>query len=233
MAIPSQGLIVCKGCGARTVPHGTYKLWCDPCAKKKQVEYQRQYRNRQKAKPRVVTCKGCGALFDSSANGRVWRCPACTAQYQKDYAAKHKANLAKHSRNYRARLGDTYTAKMRQRRRDLLAQMTPEQAADFRKKEADKSARLNAAMRKEVFGAYGGYKCACCGEREPAFLSIDHVDNNGAEMRRTGVHSRGGTHFYQWLRKNGYPKGFQVLCMNCNVGKHRNGGICPHQSSKA
>lgn len=25
---------------------------------------------------------------------------------------------------------------------------------------------------------------------------------------------------------------FQVLCHNCNCGKYRNGGICPHQEAK-
>jgi hypothetical protein len=111
--------------------------------------------------------------------------------------------------------------------------MNAEQLAAFRLKEAEKSVRLNAALKLQVFEAYGGFKCACCGETEPLFLSIDHIDNNGSEMRRNGIHGRSGTQFYQWLRKNGFPDGFQVLCMNCNVGKHRNGGVCPHQSSKA
>ena len=87
-------------------------------------------------------------------------------------------------------------------------------------------------VRDLVYRTYGGYRCACCGETERMFLTIDHVANDGAEMRRNGTHSRGGTQFYQWLRKRGFPVGFQVLCMNCNVGKHRNGGVCPHQSGK-
>jgi hypothetical protein len=35
-----------------------------------------------------------------------------------------------------------------------------------------------------------------------------------------------------WRRcgqKHGYPEGFQVLCMNCNWGRYRNGGVCPHE----
>jgi hypothetical protein len=34
------------------------------------------------------------------------------------------------------------------------------------------------------------------------------------------------------LRKNGFPEGFQVLCANCNIGRHINGGICPHESNR-
>jgi hypothetical protein len=31
--------------------------------------------------------------------------------------------------------------------------------------------------------------------------------------------------------KQGFPDGFQTLCFNCNVGKYKNGGVCPHQST--
>jgi len=33
---------------------------------------------------------------------------------------------------------------------------------------------------------------------------------------------------YSWLKKNNFPKGFQVLCMNCNFAKGKL-GKCPHQ----
>lgn len=115
----------------------------------------------------------------------------------------------------------------------MIAKMNPSELAQFRKMEADKSKRLNAVLREEVFAAYGGYRCSCCGETERLFLTIDHVENDGARMRADGTHGRGGTQFYQWLRINGFPKGFQVLCVNCNYGKHRNGGVCPHKSGKA
>lgn len=77
-----------------------------------------------------------------------------------------------------------------------------------------------------VFSHYGS-KCACCGEQETRFLTIDHVNDDGFKWRGNG----NGQHknIYQWLVRKNYPDGFQVLCMNCNVGKHRNHGICPHQ----
>lgn len=232
MATPSQDLIYCKGCNQLAPPHKAHRLFCDTCAKAKQVEYQRQYRERQKAVPRIVECKGCGSQFDASHSGRTWRCPECSRKYLEQHRQRNRERHAQYSRDYRARQGDAYREKMTKRRADMLATMTPQEQAEFRKKEADKSIRLNAVLREQVFNAYGGYKCACCGETEPKFLTIDHIANDGAEMRRNGVHSRGGTPFYQWLRKNKFPDGFQVLCMNCNFGKHRNGGVCPHQSGK-
>lgn len=90
--------------------------------------------------------------------------------------------------------------------------------------------RVRRERRKdEAFQAYGGYVCACCGERERTFLQIDHVNNNGAEHRKQMGYTDGHGRIFRWLRKENYPPGFQVLCANCNWGKHMNGGTCPHQ----
>jgi hypothetical protein len=36
------------------------------------------------------------------------------------------------------------------------------------------------------------------------------------------------------VKRQGFPKDrFQLLCHNCNMGKHMNGGICPHQQKRA
>jgi hypothetical protein len=75
--------------------------------------------------------------------------------------------------------------------------------------------------------AYGGPKCTCCGETLFEGLCIDHVNGDGAKQRReTGTY--GGDGFYLWLKRMGYPPGFQVLCHTCNFAKG-NGDHCPHQ----
>jgi hypothetical protein len=81
-------------------------------------------------------------------------------------------------------------------------------------------------LRHEAIVAYGGYRCACCGADEALFLTIDHVNDGGNRHRR-----QVGTleQFFRWLAANGYPEGFQVLCSNCNLGRYRNGGVCPHK----
>jgi hypothetical protein len=82
-------------------------------------------------------------------------------------------------------------------------------------------------LRTEVIAAYGG-RCACCGEAEPQFLTIDHVANDGAAARRATGRS-GGKDTYVWLRKNGYPRNqFQLLCFNCNCAKG-GWGRSPHE----
>jgi hypothetical protein len=81
-------------------------------------------------------------------------------------------------------------------------------------------------MRHEAILAYGGYRCACCGITEPLFLTLDHVNEGGLRQRREVGAS---TAFFHWLKDNCYPPGFQVLCTNCNHGRYRNGGLCPHK----
>lgn len=83
-----------------------------------------------------------------------------------------------------------------------------------------------------VLGHYsdGTPKCACCGETHIESLTIDHINNDGAQHRKI-TECGSGTTLYLWLKKNGYPGEFQVLCMNCNWAKGRL-GYCPHDAPK-
>lgn len=72
-------------------------------------------------------------------------------------------------------------------------------------------------------------QCPKCNETNIKFLTIDHINNNGAEERRKLGYRGNGIAFYRWLKKHNYPEGYQVLCMNCNFGRQRNNGVCPHQ----
>jgi hypothetical protein len=66
----------------------------------------------------------------------------------------------------------------------------------------------------------------CCNTKEFLFLTIDHINNDGAKHRREAKFGS----IYPWLSKNDYPIGFQVLCMNCNWAKAKN-GTCPHKTN--
>lgn len=85
-----------------------------------------------------------------------------------------------------------------------------------------KRAALHAA-RIEGIAAYGG-KCACCGEAQTEFLTLDHINGRTEEPYRiTGLKA------WQRLKARGWPKdNFQVLCFNCNCAKGAY-GRCPHQ----
>jgi hypothetical protein len=78
--------------------------------------------------------------------------------------------------------------------------------------------------------AHYGSVCACCGESQPLFLTLDHKKGGGTQHRvalkrrtlQTWLRS-------QFLKKGRWPSGYQTLCHNCNCGRWRNGGKCPHK----
>jgi hypothetical protein len=111
---------------------------------------------------------------------------------------------------------------------------SPEKVRDYankyRKKNREKCQLLSKKSyekrRYEALCYYGGNppKCACCGETKIEFLSFDHINGGGLKhLRQIG---RGN--LMLWIRKNNYPKGFQILCHNCNFAKGHY-GKCPHQ----
>ena len=145
------------------------------------------------------------------------------------YRERNREKVRQRMRDWRAANKDKiqgYSKKLRDRK---FAESTLEEVAQIRAAEAEKTRKQQARTKDAVYAAYGGYICACCGETQPMFLSIDHVENNGAAERRSGAYKGGGSAFYGWLKKQGFPPGYQVLCMNCQVGKHKNKGVCPHQ----
>jgi hypothetical protein len=79
-------------------------------------------------------------------------------------------------------------------------------------------------LKAKVFDHYGDF-CKCCGETYHEFLTVDHINDDGAEHRRNVT---GTTSIYRWLVSNDFPSGFQILCWNCNAAKHFRDG-CPHQ----
>ena len=88
--------------------------------------------------------------------------------------------------------------------------------------------RARAQRKMALLSHYSGgdVKCACCGEREVAFLAIDHTNGGGNKHRKElGISS--GAEFYKWLVDSGFPDGFRVLCHNCNFAMGHYGS-CPH-----
>jgi len=80
--------------------------------------------------------------------------------------------------------------------------------------------------RSKLIAGYGGM-CACCGETEPNFLELDHVNGGGSKHFKV----RKPDSVYRDAVRAGFPPEYQLLCSNCNRGRQRNGGICPHQTA--
>ena len=56
-------------------------------------------------------------------------------------------------------------------------------------------------------------RCVRCGLKDIRALTIDHVNSDGHFHRRKNKH----TTIYRWLKRHGYPEGFRVLCMSCQI----------------
>ena len=77
--------------------------------------------------------------------------------------------------------------------------------------------------------------CRCCGENSHIeFLAIDHIAgkkemDSEPELVKLGYSSlKREKDLQYWIIKNNFPKGFQILCHNCNVAKGLY-GECPHE----
>lgn len=67
--------------------------------------------------------------------------------------------------------------------------------------------------------------CNCCGENFSInFLALDHIEGR-KKMGHKSSHT--GIKIYREIIKKDFPKGYQILCHNCNTAKFQL-GICPH-----
>lgn len=104
---------------------------------------------------------------------------------------------------------------------------------DLKRYHKHKSPRLAANKKRNqmakdaLYERLGGYICACCGETEKLFLTIEHKNGGGRKERR---YYGGNGRLYKALLKRDDLSGYEILCMNCNRGKYLNGGICPHKT---
>jgi ribosomal protein S27AE len=175
---------------------------CSKCGLLKPIEaFAIKRQKARKVEYRRRSCRECDRVSFLAAH-KDWR------DRNRDYVrGKSRENMAKWRNNLPS---------------SRLQALNDRQA----KSAVDRRERVKAA----VYLAYGGAKCACCGEDEPLFLSIDHVNNDGYTLRKQGQPT--GEGFYRRILREGCPPSYQVLCMNCNHGKARNGGICPHEAEK-
>lgn len=117
--------------------------------------------------------------------------------------------------------------KVNERRRKYFS------AIENKAKRKEYQAQHKKKLSKKVFDQYGN-KCACCGEDNPLFLEFDHVFNDG-KLERTKRTKTGRMKYDKraaLAKSLVTPKRYQILCSNCNRGKSRNGGVCPHKDVK-
>lgn len=159
-------------------------------------------------------CKKCGReQEDIEFEGRhPSRCKTCWRKYDKFWHAKM---LERH--------GADYYKKIRK-------EVHKRRLKKFGRKGLNEMAKANYHLRKsKIFDMYGGKSCAHCGTVDTRVLVIDHINNDGNQhrLKHLGSKTHAGVHTYNWIIRNKYPPGFQVLCHNCNWIKRLDGQRMP------
>ena len=142
-------------------------------------------------------------------------CKTCAHEYARTYYHK-----TKHDGKHRERT-KTYHTK-------ILSD--PQKKKLWYEKHKLRMRIQNRAIRLEVIRHYsnGLCVCACCGEKTFEFLAVDHLNGGGLKHRKIYEIKS----LANWLFRNGFPGGFQILCYNCNQAKAL-WGACPHKSGKS
>ncbi|HEC74802.1 MAG TPA: hypothetical protein ENI26_10605 [Methylophaga aminisulfidivorans] len=79
-------------------------------------------------------------------------------------------------------------------------------------------------MKVEVIKGLGG-KCVCCGESCKEFLTVDHINGDGAAHRERLKRSYA---VYRDIRNQNFPRDkYRLLCSNCHNSISWY-GYCPH-----
>jgi hypothetical protein len=152
-------------------------------------------------------CGGCGCR---PRFGNIVLCEICRDRHRKRWRTRHPNPRTKDPTSH-----NRASNKYRMNNRDKCRQA---------------ELRSRRKLKAQIFAHYGN--CRCCGEHRLEFLTLHHINNNGAEHRRQlkagGI---GSKDFYLWVKRTGYPSDLESACMNCNFSKGRF-GYCPHEREK-
>jgi hypothetical protein len=130
-------------------------------------------------------------------------CKECKKQHNANYYKANADRIRQHVIAYRK----------------INADRIKQCVATYHKTNADRIKQwlssYNKEIRLETLEAYGGAVCAHCGKTKLSNLTLDHINQDGAERQRKGEAKNGRT-LWLSLKKRGFPSGFRVLCFNCN-----------------
>jgi 5-methylcytosine-specific restriction endonuclease McrA len=87
--------------------------------------------------------------------------------------------------------------------------------------------RCRDRLRVQVIEHYGG-QCACCGEDDLRFLTIEHRAGVPESHRDAAGRRKTGYGLLVQIVREGFPASIEVLCFNCNQAKGIY-GECPHR----
>lgn len=240
MAGPLKCRRNCVVRGQEFQPKSHAQRFCDSCTQLANQERQRVYNRRYYAsrredlKAKAKARKREETLLAGPNRGfKPKECRRCHQQYKPESSNQKYCPPCRVvvRREWNRALGAKYRKLHPERAKETKRRTMEKYRERYRAKAHESWVRRTDEVRRKVFGHYsnGTFVCACCGESEHDFLTIDHVNNDGAKHRMElfGRNNAGGYNLYCWLIRKGFPFGFAVLCMNCNFSKGKH-GVCIH-----
>jgi len=138
-------------------------------------------------------------------------------EYMKEYMQRPKVKTYYEEYNQRS--------EVKKRIRDYYRDYNQRPEVKNRRNESRRE--HNTILRRQFFEMYGGV-CMCCGKKDIRFLTLDHVNGDGAKDRR----GRSQETILREALSDLNTEKYQILCYNCNMGRSINNGICPHSPHK-
>ena len=172
------------------------------------IEYHREYYQAHKEKMKAQTMAWQKAHPERMRE--IW------AASRKRHPDRMALFLKRHPDYFRE-----WRRKMKRHRSSVQTERPPRSERAYQYRQRVKLAALEK---------YGGKppKCSCCGELEIEFLTLDHVNNDGAIRRKSRRGTTGSTAYRQALKND--EEGIVVMCWNCNCGRdNRKDKTCPHK----
>ncbi len=149
-------------------------------------------------------------------------------EYNRKYHQEHKEKHNEQNKEWRKahpEICGKYLKEWKNKNKDKVSEYQREYNTKHKDYINERESKKLKIIRDKFFEMYGS-RCACCGETTLLFLTLDHILNDG-NIKRDGRHNNNKE--IKCAIKEYRPDLYQVLCMNCNWGKHRNGGVCPHK----
>jgi len=210
----------CPSCGK---DKNSNKYYCDICKDKfkerRKIYGPKQYMKRIKN----CLCTSCSdKLSDQEICNNLKRCQRCR-QKQAQNQKLLRENKIKNNLCVICGANSANSKKYCQKcsiKRSKWYKQSPTRKKD----------KIKRMERQKIVVHHYGNQCSCCGEEQILFLQLDHIDGDGNKHRKR-INKYGST-FFKWIIDNNFPNNFKLLCANCNTGRYRNGGICPHQDKQ-
>lgn len=136
-----------------------------------------------------------------------------TKEYYQRYRQRNIESIRAKDRIRAKRNWDKNPAKQRE--------YNHKQYIKHRQKRSEWGSLYVLAIKQKVINRYGG-ECKFCHAKDIACLSIDHINDDGANERRR-FRLNNGTRWYRILLKSTIRTDLQVLCMNCQWRKRIHG----------